>query len=96
MAQAIRDAVVRSVRYWSGHAVMLLGRLLAWLGIPVSKYHDWQRRLGRENEHNAQTPRRHWLKSWERATILAYQEKHPDEGYRRLAHMARASVPTRR
>ena len=85
--QAVRDAVVRFVRYWSHRTEILVGRLLTWLDIPISKFYDWQRRYGRKNEHNAQTPRKHWLQGWEKDAILAYQEKHPEEGYRRLAYM---------
>ena len=87
MAQEIRDAVVGFVRYWTGQAKLLLGRLLAWVGIPASKFYDWERRLGQANKHNAQIPRRHWLRRWEREAILEYQEKHPEEGYRRLTYM---------
>ncbi|MFN7147645.1 MAG: transposase, partial [Myxococcota bacterium] len=32
-------------------------------------------------------PRDHWLEPWEREAILAYQAKHPLEGYRRLAFL---------
>jgi transposase InsO family protein len=87
VTQAIRDAVVDFVRYWSDRAKILTGRLIAWLGIPSSKYYDWRRRYGRCNEHNAKIPRSHWLLDWEKAAILQYQQEHPEEGYRRLAYM---------
>ena len=87
MAQTIRDAVVDFVRYWSRRAETLVGRLIAWLGIPSSKYYDWRRRHGRCNGHNARLPRSHWLLDWEKAAILEYQQQHPKEGYRRLAYM---------
>lgn len=63
------------------------GRLLAWLGIPASKYYDWRQRYGQDNRHNARLPRGHWLLDWEKAAILAHQREHPEEGYRRLAYM---------
>ena len=87
MRQAIRDAVVDFVHYWSRRVEVLIGRLLAWLGIPSSKYYDWRKRYGRCNQHNAQIPRKHWLLGWEKAALLDYQQEHPEEGYRRLAYM---------
>lgn len=87
MAQAIRDAVVDFVRYWSRRTEILVGRLLTWLGIPSSKYYDWHSRYGQDNKHNAQLPRAHWLLESEKAAILAYQREHPEEGYRRLTYM---------
>ena len=79
--------MVDFVHYWSDRAKVLLGRLLAWLGIPSSKYYDWRRRYGIESRHNAVLPRDHWLRDWEKAAILAYHGEHPEEGYRRLAYM---------
>jgi transposase InsO family protein len=85
--QAIRDAIVDFVRYWSRRAEIAVGRLLKKLGIPFSKYYDWCKRYGSCNGHNAQVPRSHWMLDWEKAAILGYQREHPEEGYRRLAFM---------
>jgi len=85
--QVIRDAVVDYVRYWAHRTGILVGRLLASLGIPSSKYYDWCKRRGRDNRHNGQIPRAHWLLDGEKAAIRAYQQEHPEEGYRRLAYM---------
>jgi transposase InsO family protein len=63
------------------------GRLLAWLGIPSSKYYDWRTRYGRESKHNGALPRDHWLHEWEKAAIVAYHQQHSEEGYRRLTYM---------
>lgn len=79
--------MVDFVRYWSRRAQVLVGELLAWIGIPVSKYYDWLGRHGKGNRHNALVPREHWLRHWEKAAILAYQRQHPEEGYRRLSYM---------
>ena len=87
MPQAIRDAIVDFVRYWSCRAEMAVRHLLKKLGIPFSTYYDWRGRYGSHNGHNAQIPRSHWLLDWEKAAILGYQREHPDEGYRRLAYM---------
>lgn len=62
-------------------------RLLAWLGLGASKFHDWKHRYGRVNEHNAQVPRDHWLEAWEREAIVAFHVQHPLDGYRRLTYM---------
>jgi transposase InsO family protein len=85
--QAIRDTVVDYVRYWCRRAEIRLGQLLAWVGIPASKYYDWCRRYGQQTKHNAALPRSHWLHDWEKQAILAYQREHPEEGYRRLTYM---------
>ena len=87
MAREIRDAVVDFVRYWSHRAKIQVGRLIAWLGIPMSKYYEWRRRYGRPNEHNSRVPRKHWMLDWEKRAILVYEQQHPEEGYRRLAYM---------
>jgi putative transposase len=58
-----------------------------WIGIALSKFHSWKHRYGKVNEHNGQTPRDHWLETWEREAIVAYHDKHPLEGYRRLTFM---------
>jgi len=87
VTRPIRDAVVDFVCYWSRRAETLVGRLIAWLGIPVSKYYEWRRRYGRRNEHNGRIPRDHWLLDGEKSAILDYEQQHPEEGYRRLAYM---------
>ena len=62
-------------------------RLLVWLGLAKSKFHDWKERYGKANEHNRQVPRDTWLEEWERRAILDFQASHPLDGYRRLAFM---------
>jgi len=62
-------------------------RLLAWLGLGTSKFHDWKARYGMVNEHNGQVPRDWWLEDWEKQAILDYHDSHPLDGYRRLAFM---------
>jgi len=76
--------VVDCLRYWSARAEVPTTQLLAWLGIPSSKYYDWRRRYGRPNVHNAAAPRQFWLLPEERQAILDFQREHTDEGYRRL------------
>lgn len=62
-------------------------RLLGWLGLGTSKFHDWKHRYGKVNEHNGKVPRDWWLHDWEKQAILDYHERHPVEGYRRLTFM---------
>ncbi len=60
---------------------------LLWLGLATSKWHDWKKRYGKVNEHNAWIPRDHWLTEAEKQAIVGYQAKYPLEGYRRLTFM---------
>lgn len=62
-------------------------RVVGWLGIARGKFFDWKNRYGRVNEHNGWVPRDHWIEDAERDAILDFHEKHPLEGYRRLAFM---------
>ncbi len=62
-------------------------RLVAWTGLHKGKYYEWIKRYGKANEHNGKIPRDHWLTDEEKKAILAYNERHPLEGYRRLAFM---------
>lgn len=82
-----RDQVVDFVRRWSQRAGVPARRLLCWIGIAGSKYHDWQGRYGKVNEHNAWIPRDAWLAEWEKQAIRSFQRAWPLEGYRRLAFM---------
>ena len=68
-------------------AEQLARRLLGWLGLGTSKFHDWKHRYGKANEHNAQVPRDWWLEDWEKKAIIDFHDRHPLEGYRRLAFM---------
>jgi putative transposase len=60
---------------------------VGWLGIALSKFSHWSRRLGTPNRHNGPIPRSFWLEDWEKAAIVAFQDRYPLEGYRRLAYM---------
>jgi len=52
-----------------------------------SKFYQWRERYGQADEHNAQVPRDWWLEEWEKQAIVAYHDRHPLEGYRRLTFM---------
>jgi len=79
--------VVDYIRRWTDRAQLPAKRLLAWLELAPSKFHQWKDRYGKPNGHNGHMPRDGWLEAWEKQAILDYQEKHPLEGYRSLAYM---------
>lgn len=57
------------------------------IGIGHSKYHDWRKRYGKANEHNALIARDHWLEPEEKQAIIDFYGQNPLEGYRRLTFM---------
>jgi hypothetical protein len=62
-------------------------RLVGWIGLAKSKFHDWQTRYGKVNEHNAWVPRDHGLEPEEKKAILDFHDPFPHEGDRRLTFM---------
>src|SRR4030067_645879 len=56
-----RDEVIDYIRGWSSRTEIAVCTLVLWLGIRLSKFHDWRKRYGKVNEHNAWIPRDHWL-----------------------------------
>jgi putative transposase len=82
-----RDRVVDYVRHWTGRAELSAKRLIGWIGIGMSKFHEWSQRHGQVREARRLVPRDHWLQTWERETIVAFHADHPLEGYRRLTYM---------
>jgi len=79
--------VVDYVRYWSQRTGISYRRIVQWIGIPRSKFYQWQQRYGRINEHNAWIPRDFWLRDWEKQAILDFWSTHSREGYRRMTYM---------
>ena len=75
------------MRRWNQRTEIPAGRFVGWLGITPSKFHDWRRRYGKVNEHNAWIPRDWWLEDWEKQAIVRFSFEYPLEGYRRLAFM---------
>lgn len=82
-----RDTIVDFVRHWSDRTELTAKRIVGWIGIASSKYHDWRRRYGKVNEHNALVPRDHWLEEVEKQAIVDFHREYPLEGYRRLTFM---------
>jgi transposase InsO family protein len=79
--------IVDFVRGWSDRTQIAATRLVRWIGISASKYHDWRARYGQLNEHNATLPRDHWLEDAEKQAIVDFHRQYPLEGYRRLTFM---------
>lgn len=75
------------MNYWTERTELSARRLLGWIGLGASKFHDWKRRYGKVNEHNGKIPRDWWLEDWEKRAIVDYHDRHPLEGYRRLTFM---------
>lgn len=75
------------MRRWSEKTEIPGCHLVTWVGISRSKFHTWQLRYGKANEHNALVPRDHWVEEWEKKAIVEFYAEHPLEGYRRLAFM---------
>jgi putative transposase len=82
-----RDQIVDFIRSWADKTDIPVAHFLPWIGIGKSKYHDWRRRFGKVNEHNAWVPRDHWLTDDEKERIAAFARANPLEGYRRLTFM---------
>jgi transposase InsO family protein len=79
--------VVDYVQRWTERTKLPKTRLIGWLGVGTSKFYQWQDRYGQANEHNGQVPRDFWLEDWEKHAVLDFHDRHPLEGYRRLAFM---------
>jgi putative transposase len=79
--------MVDFVNRWSSKTELAVFTFLLWLGLATSKWHNWKKRYGKVNEHNAWIPRDHWLEDQEKKAILHFHDQYPLEGYRRLTFM---------
>jgi putative transposase len=79
--------LVDVVRDLSKKAEIPVDRIVSWLDIQRGRYYDWAKRYGLANEHNHAIPRDTWLEAWEKEAIVAFFDRHPLEGYRRLTYM---------
>ena len=64
-----RDQVVDFITRLEERTEIPLKRLLGWMGMGRSKFHDWRGRYGKVNEHNGKVPRDWWLEDWEKRAI---------------------------
>jgi putative transposase len=69
--------VVDFVNRWSSKTGIAVVCFLVWIGLGSSKWHDWKKRYGKVNEHNAWIPRDHWLEEAEKQAILTFYDQHP-------------------
>jgi transposase InsO family protein len=83
----VRDGIVDFIHKWSDKTGITVLTFLVWLALATSKWHSWKNRYGKANEHNAWIPRDHWLTDSEQQAIIAYHDRFPLEGYRRLTFM---------
>ena len=82
-----RDIVVDFMTAYAELTELPMTKLLTWAKIPRSSFSTWRQRYGKANEHNGKVPRDHWLEPEAREAIIAYHDRNPLEGYRRLAFM---------
>lgn len=75
------------VHAWSEKTELPVAQFVDWLEIARGKFYAWRKRYGKAHEHNGKVPRDHWIDEWERQAILAYHDRNPLEGYRRLTFM---------
>ena len=85
--QDTRDALVDFVHRWSAKTGIAVVCFLAWIGIAASKWHHWKGREGKANEHNGGVPRDHGLEPEEKQASVAFHDRYPREGYRRLTFL---------
>jgi putative transposase len=82
----MRDQVVDFVDHWTTKTDIKQQQILRRLGLPNSKYYDWEKRYGQKNQHNARLPQKTWITGMEKEAIISYHDEHPEEGYRRLSY----------
>ena len=72
---------------WADRTELAAERFIGWIGVARGKFFDWKQRYGKANEHNGLVPRDFWIDAEEKAAIVAFHDKNPLEGYRRLTFM---------
>ncbi|MCA9527104.1 MAG: IS3 family transposase [Myxococcales bacterium] len=87
MSPKVRNAVVDHVTELQELTKLPVACILAWTGLQKGRFYDWRKRYGDINRHNGRVPRDHWLTAAERHAILEFHDRHPLNGYRRLAYM---------
>jgi hypothetical protein len=87
VAHDTRDEVIDYVRHWSGRTELPAKQLVKWMGMGMSKYHDWKKRYGQVHEHNGWSPATTGWKPGNAGRLWPSNWEHPLEGYRRLTYM---------
>lgn len=86
MEPDLRDQVVDFVHHWDERGFercWLIGKL----AIGASKFYSWQKRYGKDNDHNGKMPRDYWMQDWEKQKIIEFYLANRTEGYRRISYM---------
>jgi len=83
----LRDTVVEFLSYHVAPTGLLVALLLRWLALCPRRFHRWQDRYDKINEHNAMILRDHWIEVHERAAIIDFARRHPLECLRGLTFM---------
>lgn len=87
MPPDVRDEIVDFVRGFTLRTQRPQWWVLVKLAIHPQQFCRWVQRYGAVNSHNGMIPRDHWTEEWEQEAMLTYHERHPLEGYRRLAFL---------
>ena len=74
------------MRRWTKRSELPAAKLLGWMDLGTSKFHQWKQHYGTPHAHNGHVPRDGWLEAWEKQAILDYHQLHPLDGYRSLAY----------
>jgi len=75
------------IHHWQPRTGLPLSTFIKPLDIRRERFHEWERRYGKENAHNCLIPRDHQLLPEERKRILAFYADNSLEGYRRLTYL---------
>lgn len=81
-----RDEVVEWIMELKERTGKGINEMVRQIGIGKSKFYEWAKRYGIENNHNGKIPKSHWLQGEEKEKIKAYARENYGEGYRRMAY----------
>ena len=75
------------VRHLKQRAEFPVNRAISLLGVPRASYFRWAKTNGKVVRKRRPCPKSNYLLESEKKRIIAYKQKHPEVGYRRLAYM---------
>ena len=61
--------------------------MLKSLALHPSKFYQWKKRRGKDNQHNGKQPKDFWITADERRAVIEYYQSHRQEGYRAVTYM---------
>ena len=74
------------MRDWRSKTELAKSFFIARLGVCTSKFRSWEEWYGKDNEHNGNVPRDHWLLPEEKERIISYYLQHQQDGYRSITY----------